>query len=135
VKILAYAWSLPGTLLGLVLSLPCRPLSWQWRQGVLWIRVGRLVFCPRWVAAITLGCCVLHPVTLTPRIIVHELQHARQWQWWGLLFGPAYGLASLWALLNGRNAYVENAFEVDARRAEEVTCPPRSGTTYRERGL
>jgi hypothetical protein len=40
----------------------------------------------------------------------------RQYERWGLLFYPAYGLSSLWQLLRGRRPYWDNVFEVEARR-------------------
>ena len=44
----------------------------------------------------------------------HERVHVRQYERWGILFYPAYLLASLWLLLRGRDAYLENPFEREA---------------------
>jgi hypothetical protein len=130
VKILAYAWSLPGTLLGLLLSLALRPSEPRWQHGAIWVRVGW--FWPPWVAAITLGAVVLHRATPTPRLILHETRHVKQWLVLGPLFAPAYLLACAWAWVRTGEGYRWCWFEVDARKAEELCCPPRVGTTYRE---
>ena len=47
----------------------------------------------------------------------HEQAHVRQVERWGGFFLPAYALASLWAWRQGRHYYLDNWFEVDARRA------------------
>jgi hypothetical protein len=67
--------------------------------------------------AITLGHVV---VAVSARDLdgcrAHELVHVRQYERWGVLFFPAYGLSSLWQTLCGRRPYWDNAFEVQARR-------------------
>jgi hypothetical protein len=45
----------------------------------------------------------------------HERVHVAQYERWGALFFLAYGASSLWQLANGRGAYWNNAFEVEAR--------------------
>jgi hypothetical protein len=45
----------------------------------------------------------------------HERVHVRQYERWGVVFFVAYAASSLWQLLNGRNAYWNNHFEVQAR--------------------
>ena len=47
----------------------------------------------------------------------HEQAHVRQVERWGGLFIPAYLLASFWAWRRGRHYYLDNWFEIDARRA------------------
>jgi hypothetical protein len=47
----------------------------------------------------------------------HEQAHVRQVEFWGGAFIPVYLLASLWAWARGRHYYLDNWFEVDARRA------------------
>jgi hypothetical protein len=46
----------------------------------------------------------------------HELVHVRQYERWGVFFIPAYLLCSLVLWLRGRNAYLDNPFEVEAYR-------------------
>jgi hypothetical protein len=55
----------------------------------------------------------------------HELAHVRQCERWGPFFLPAYGLASLWAWARGGHYYRDNAFEVDAERAERAAGTSR----------
>ena len=47
----------------------------------------------------------------------HERVHVRQCELWGPFFLPAYFLASLWAVVNGRGAYHGNYFEQQARQS------------------
>lgn len=46
----------------------------------------------------------------------HEMVHVRQYQWFGPLFVPAYFLESGWQWLRGNDSYLDNRFEVQARR-------------------
>lgn len=46
----------------------------------------------------------------------HELIHVKQAYRWGILLPILYGLSSLWALVTGKNPYVENYFERQARQ-------------------
>lgn len=48
----------------------------------------------------------------------HELVHVRQYQWFGPFFVPAYFLESLWQWCRGRHPYLDNRFEVQARKYE-----------------
>jgi hypothetical protein len=52
--------------------------------------------------------------------------HVRQYETWGPLFLPAYLMASLIAALRGRHFYFDNAFEVEAYRAEPPAGQNRS---------
>ena len=45
----------------------------------------------------------------------HELIHVQQYERWGIAFFVAYAASSVWQLLNGRSAYWDNQFEVQAR--------------------
>jgi hypothetical protein len=40
--------------------------------------------------------------------------HVRQYERWGPFFIPAYLLCSVWLMLRGYNAYLDNPFEVEA---------------------
>jgi hypothetical protein len=53
------------------------------------------------------------------RLLVHELVHVAQAARWGVLFPLVYLGASLRAKRAGGNAYWDNVFEVEARRAEQ----------------
>lgn len=45
----------------------------------------------------------------------HERVHVDQYERWGIFFFLAYGLSSLWQLVQGRSPYWHNHFEVQAR--------------------
>jgi len=44
----------------------------------------------------------------------HERIHVKQAERWGPFFLPAYGVASIVALLRGKSAYRDNCFEREA---------------------
>lgn len=63
------------------------------------------------------------------RTRIHEHTHCLQQFRWGLLYYPAYFLASVWIWLFGgktKNAYYDNPFEREARReaGQTVDIPP-----------
>lgn len=99
-----------GGLVGGVLKL--MPTSGTWRRpgGAAVLTLGHVVFAlDRYHAA---------------RTRVHERVHVRQYERWGPLFLPAYGLASLMARRAGRHAYTGNPFEIEAYA---VSHPGRQG--------
>ena len=67
--------------------------------------------------AITFGHVVLSVDELDAETLAHELVHVRQYERWGPLLWPAYALSSLWERIHGRDAYWDNHFEREARRA------------------
>ncbi len=127
VRMLAYAWASPNTLLGLVLG----ALSFQRPRlaagivifdgpvrGSLWaIRLFRR-------SAITLGHVVLGNRPVEGRLLVHELHHVRQYERLGPLYLPVY--LAIYAF----TGYRRHPFEVAATRAELAAAPlapaPRS---------
>lgn len=109
--LLARAWALPGTILGLLLgATTLTPPSV--RDGVLVFRSrsgfaalhARLGF-----GAITFGHVVIASARLEGASWRHELVHVRQWERWGPLMLVAYPLASV-------RGYRRNPFETAARR-------------------
>lgn len=72
-------------------------------------------------AAVTLGdAIIVHPrVSLTPRLLRHELAHVRQWRAHSVSFPIRY----VWGHLH--YGYHDNPYEVEARAAEQDT--PASG--------
>lgn len=119
---LRYLWPAPWTLVGLLLALLALALGARARcqDGVLEVSgggLGRLAARSPF-AAITLGHVVLASCAQQMhRLRGHERCHVRQYELWGLLFVPAYGLAGLWQQLQGRCPYRDNPFEKDAHRA------------------
>lgn len=113
-----------------MLGLPFVPLALltgggvQVVQGILEVYGGKVGWILRnWplprggASALTLGHVVLG---LNRRALVatrsHERVHVRQCERWGPFFVPLYLLSSLLALLRGKDPYLENTFEVEARR-------------------
>lgn len=72
----------------------------------------------RWLPfrAITLGHVII-AITRQEldRLRAHERVHVQQYERWGIFFFVAYAISSVWQLLNGRNAYWDNFFEIEAR--------------------
>ena len=69
-------------------------------------------------SAITLGHVVLATSQAElDRLRAHEQAHVRQYEVWGVFFLLAYPAASLWQMLRGRRAHLDNWFEVQARKA------------------
>ncbi len=85
-------------------------------EGAAWPR--RVGFRHR---AITLGHVVLCVNSVDEMLLRHELVHVRQYERLGLLLIPVYGLASLRAWLRGHDAYRDNEFEQEARRATSAS--------------
>jgi len=73
-------------------------------------------------SAMTLGHVVLgRDLELLELTRTHERVHVRQAERWGPLFIPAYLLASLIALLRGRQAYMDNVFEREAYQRDSLS--------------
>ena len=120
----AYLWAAPTTAVGLVAGFLTLASGGrvQVERGALefhggfarWFLESRVVRA----SAMTLGHVILGR---DPRCLAacrdHEQAHVRQVERWGAFFLPAYVLASAWAWRQGRHYYLDNWFEVDARRA------------------
>jgi hypothetical protein len=76
--------------------------------------------------AMTLGHVVLCVDDIDEPTWSHELAHVAQYERLGALFFVAYGLASLYARVRGRDLYADNRFEKQAR-ARSATARPRRG--------
>jgi hypothetical protein len=117
-------WSAPTTAIGwLAVRLTGREVTRIRRDGVLVVTgpgVSRLFdrLNPRLrIGAMTLGDVILARDDETvAEHWSHELVHVGQARRWGPMFLPAYGIASVVALLTGHDAYLGNFFEVEARR-------------------
>ncbi|RJG07160.1 hypothetical protein D3870_15150 [Noviherbaspirillum cavernae] len=130
VNLSGIAWALPMTALGLCFALPVYALHGkvQLVRGRTLAIVVRGPFADRMLhhhpfgamTAMALGHIVIAEHRgLSPRVLVHELEHVRQAARWGPAFPFAYLASSLWAALHGRDAYWHNAFEIAAREAEK----------------
>jgi hypothetical protein len=117
VTLLGFVWTLPNTLLGLVLGL----LTFQTprahdglvlfdrrARGVTWLmpRLGR--------SAMTVGLVILAARPLEGRLLAHERHHVRQYLAWGPLFIPVYLLLAI------PFGYRRHPMERAAQRAAEL---------------
>lgn len=85
-----------------------------------WIRgVASRLIMPNWLA-ITIGPLIIAWRALDSVELAHELTHVRQWHKHGPLYIPRYFGASRAAAAGGGDRYRDNAFEVEARAAEDV---------------
>ncbi len=111
---LGFVWTLPNTVIGLVLGL----LTLQaprlaggaivfdrGPRGVTWLlqRMNR--------TAMTVGFVILGAVPVQGTLLVHERHHISQYMWWGPLFIPAYFLLAI------PYGYRRHPFERAARQA------------------
>jgi hypothetical protein len=122
-KILVRAWAAPYSALGLLLGLAVVLAGgrMQVRHGAIEFaggRFGRLASRlppPLRFCAITFG----HVILGTDQAALaasraHEQVHVRQYERWGVFFGPAYLMSSLVQLVLGRRPYLDNRFEREA---------------------
>ena len=122
---LLYLWPLPNTLFGLMLGgMPfLGQRTFVGRRGTIGVygpamrRLLSLAPIPGGAIAITFG----HTILAADReayesSFEHEWIHVRQYIWWGPFFIPAYLVNSLWHWARGSDRYIDNDFEVQARK-------------------
>lgn len=112
-NIFGLVWSLPGSLIGLLLSLFLSPKRITRSGTVFLVEVERLL--PNFAKAQTWGHVILFKNGISKKTIIHELKHVEQWNILGPFFLLAYPLASLVASLRGGHYYRDNEFEQRAR--------------------
>ena len=118
-----YAWALPATIAGLLLSLV--PLAYGANgrivEGAVEIAGGRIDRCLSTLpgncrfGAMTIGHVIIgvdHETLAHLRL--HEHVHVRQYERWGVLFFPLYLLSSLVQIVQGHDPYLDNSFEREA---------------------
>jgi hypothetical protein len=113
---LGFVWTLPNTLLGLVLGLATFQVPRVAHGLVLFDRGPRgLTSVMRRFRreAMTVGFVVLSASPLRGRLLAHERQHVRQYCAWGPLMIPVY------VLLAVGYGYERHPMEMRARRAED----------------
>jgi hypothetical protein len=98
---------------------------------VPWLRrPGARLLLPGWLAT-TVGPVIVSWRDLDPAELAHELEHVRQWRRHGLRFIPRYLGASRKAARAGGDPYLDNPFEIAARRAADLaraaSFAPESG--------
>ena len=123
IRIAAYAWTSPNTLLGLIggLVMLIGGAQARVRQGAIEFgggAVGRALVDrkrPIRFRAMTLGHVILGASEADlDAARGHEQVHVRQYERWGPFFLPAYLVSSAWQLARGRRFYRDNWFERQA---------------------
>ena len=127
-KLVRYIWPRPYTLLGILLGLFATIMGakMQFKEHIFAFSGGHLPkilkhlpFTKSFVA-ITLGHVVLaESLDSQSQFWRHECVHVRQYERWGILFVPAYFLASLWVWAHGNHPYRDNPFECEAYADED----------------
>lgn len=122
---LGKVWSLPNTLLGLLMAVFLGASRPRYRDGAIEIRVRRIPFRTWFPTTVgqTWGTVIYTDARLESydRLWRHELRHVKQSLVLGPLFALAYPVASLVAWLTGGHFYRDNWFERDATAAESGT--------------
>ena len=117
-------WASPCSVVGMVLAVLLLLAGGQarWSAGALEVTYRQSeAGCGRLASKFAFRGIVFGHVILAVtrdellRIGPHERVHVQQYERWGMLFFFAYGASSLWQLLQGRSAYWDNHFEVQAR--------------------
>lgn len=129
---LARVWAAPATAIGLACIVAgCRDASVERVDGVIeasgpaiaW-GLRHLTLLKGGASALTLGHVVLaRDAETLAWTRSHERVHVRQYERWGILFLPAYVLASTWAALRGRHFYFDNPFEAEAFAIDAPSLP------------
>jgi hypothetical protein len=120
----AYIWAFPVTAIGLLVALLTVITGGRARvvRGVLEADGGAAAWLLRHctplkggAAAMTLGHVVIaRDRQMQERCRDHERIHVRQVERWGVLFLPAYFIASAVAMARGKHFYRDNRFEREA---------------------
>jgi hypothetical protein len=104
-------WSAPNTLIGVLFALASLTLP-RPRAGLLVaesrLGLAYLFLTRRGFGAITFGRVVISAIPLTPRLLVHESHHTRQYEVLGPFFIPIY------LYLQARHGYAANPLEQEA---------------------
>jgi hypothetical protein len=121
-RMLAFLWASPYTLLGLLIgaiglltggSARIRGRTVEFHGGAVKRFLQRLLG-GQGAVAITFGQVILGQTAALEIARDHEMIHVRQYERWGPLFGPAYLGCSLCLWLAGRRPYRDNPFEREA---------------------
>jgi hypothetical protein len=133
-RLAARAWAAPYSALGLALGL-AELLS----GGRAQVHQGAVEFCGGWLgrlaarlpppfsfSAITLGHVILGIDRATlAEVRAHEQVHVRQYERWGVFFGPAYLASSAIQLARRRRPYLDNHFEREAHASDAAAARHR----------
>lgn len=131
-------WASPNTLIGLTLGVLALLTGGrvQIERGCVEVYGGfvqwglQRMLGGRGAAAMTLGHSILGQTQTTLTIARdHEHVHVRQYERWGPFFLPAYLMCSAALWLRGKDAYLDNPFEIEAY---DVSNPMYSEEDFEE---
>jgi hypothetical protein len=111
---LGFVWTLPNTLIGLLLGLFTFQLPRVGDGALVFDRTrrGLTALMPRLHrSAMTIGFVIVSATPLTGTLLEHEKHHVRQYCAWGPLFIPVYVLLAI------PFGYRRHPMEIRARRA------------------
>jgi hypothetical protein len=114
--LLGFAWTLPNTLLGLLLGLLTFQLPRAHGGAIVFDHVPRgltRILLALHRTAMTVGFVIVGAVPIEGRLLAHERHHVRQYMAWGPFFIPAYLLLAI------PFGYRRHPMERAARRAAE----------------
>jgi hypothetical protein len=114
---LGFVWTLPNTLLGLVLGLCTFQIPRLAHGALLFDRAprGLTALMPRMGrTAMTVGFVILSARPLEGQLLAHERHHVRQYRTWGPFFLPAYLVGAI------RYGYRRHPMELAAVRAADA---------------
>ena len=117
---LGFLWTLPNTLLGLVLGTFTFQLPRLDRGVVIFDRAPRgltALLQRLGRTAMTVGFVIVSARPLEGRLLAHERHHVRQYLVWGPFFIPAYLVVAV------RSGYRRHPMELAAVRAAEAAEP------------
>ena len=131
-RVWSLLWASPCSVVGMVLATVPLLAGGQarWSAGALEVTYRETESgCGRLASKLAFRGIVFGHVILAVtrdelvRMGPHERIHVQQYERWGALFFFAYGASSLWQLLQGRSAYWDNHFEVQARALSKLATP------------
>ena len=138
-----YAWAAPATLVGMLLAVAALPFGATMRRhtGVIEVTLVPGSGEPRRerpalpFVAITFGHAVIaRTADDHARLRSHERVHVAQYERWGAMFLLAYPAESAYQWLRGRRPYLDNRFEVEARRVAR-DAPVANGVLPQDRAF
>lgn len=122
-RLIRYLWASPNTVAGLLIGglfvvfgsrVHVIAGAIEFSGGLPGYAVSRLPNQYRF-SAITFGHVILGRNThALSACRSHEHVHIQQYERWGIFFLPAYFFSSVWQLMLGRRAYLDNHFEKQA---------------------
>ena len=134
--LIRYIWAAPASAVGLLLASPALLVgaaNIALNRGALEVtlraRSLRASHRSHWLpfAAITFGHVVIAVGPDEQRLLrAHERVHVAQYERLGPLFLLAYPAESLLQLMRGRRPYLDNRFELEARRLSEPSSSTAS---------